>query len=409
MTHAPAPLLAHTTQQVKKVFNRSMDNAADPFGGGIRAADAPVVAIEQQDVGSDDEAAASITAAATAAASEQPQPLPSLARRSATQSEDGVGADWTMVTPGGSPRGSSQSACSESGAQAELTRLALADSILAPPAAAASAEREGGAADAPCRPLTPRPLAPEVARGGGGGGAGAGPSQVYPPPAAPITPRAGAERAGADGDDEEENGADADADADGARDAAPAPRCPALAAVAASGAGDALRAAGATAGLHLAIVGRWLLESAALLAQGAAAGGALAHEALRAAAARLLGLLPRAPGGVKGAGGAAAVDWRATALAGGLAASAAAAVLALYRSWGLGGELAKRDRELARLVVRLMSLQEALAAAAAARLGAAGASGAGVRAYGHGYAAAAAPPLTTHAAFLGFARSFAYL
>jgi hypothetical protein len=67
------------------------------------------------------------------------------------------------------------------------------------------------------------------------------------------------------------------------------------------------------------------------------------------------------------------------------------------RNWHLKDELTKRDRELAKLVVRILSLQEVLAGyrrgpPAVAR-----------------YAHATTTTTTTHAAFTGFARSMAYL
>jgi len=64
------------------------------------------------------------------------------------------------------------------------------------------------------------------------------------------------------------------------------------------------------------------------------------------------------------------------------------------RNWHLKDELHKRDRELAKLVVRIMSLQEVLAGFRTSR--------APITRY-------TTTTTTTHAAFTGFARSMAYL
>jgi hypothetical protein len=64
------------------------------------------------------------------------------------------------------------------------------------------------------------------------------------------------------------------------------------------------------------------------------------------------------------------------------------------RSWRLGDELHRRDRELAKLVVRIMSLQEVLSTYR--RLP--------VTRYTHHTTST-----TTHAAVTGFAHSMAYL
>jgi hypothetical protein len=64
------------------------------------------------------------------------------------------------------------------------------------------------------------------------------------------------------------------------------------------------------------------------------------------------------------------------------------------RNWHLKDELHKRDRELAKLVVRIMSLQEVLT---------------GLRRGPVTRYTTTSTTTTTHAAFTGFARSMAYL
>ncbi|GBF95223.1 hypothetical protein Rsub_07938 [Raphidocelis subcapitata] len=294
--------------------------------------------------------------------------------------------EWQMVTPGGSPRGSMGSAhtslssgavsehdseCSESGAQAELNSLALADSILA--------SRELPASDAPCHPPTPSPSVH------------GGDERAFDAAAAPACA------------DEEGEHADADSAAEAAEPAAEAAAaalpaeaadgdyaCPALdsvvAAVAAcsSGAACALRGAGA----ELGALSRWLIESVAALAQSARGGGAAVQDALRGAMERLLEALPHT-----GKGGAGDVDWLAVMLAGGAVSAAAAALFLLHRNSLLRSALHQRDRELAKLVVRIMSLQEVLA---------------GHHRH-HPVTRYTTTTTTTHAAFTGFAASMAYL
>jgi hypothetical protein len=169
--------------------------------------------------------------------------------------------------------------------------------------------------------------------------------------------------------------------------------CPALdgvvAAVAAcsSGAACALRGAGAAMETHLSVLSRWLVESVAMLAQSTRGGGAAVHDALRAATARLLEALPRT-----GKGGAGDVDWLTVLLASGAVSAAAAALFLLHRNSLLRSALHQRDRELAKLVVRIMSLQEVLAGH-----------------HRHPVTRYTTTTTTTHAAFTGFAASMAYL
>ncbi|KAI8463955.1 MAG: hypothetical protein J3K34DRAFT_526580 [Monoraphidium minutum] len=411
--------------------------------------DAPIVAQVEQDTGSPRAPlAADDAAAGDGAAVPPPSPGPSPPASSAALVTDEE--EWQMITPGGSPRshGSAhssltseeghaeerpsdseerpsdseerQSECSESGAQAELHSLELADSIL------------GSRADSGAPGLS-RPAGDDGAAAGGGGDALAGlvarAQDARALAAAAVAAAVPAEGGGADGEAE---GADAPATPTassgsseiprgaagvgvferafgGARSvevvaaAAPcglAPLTPAAAGrggaappapaggAQASAALAALRGAGVVAESQLAALGRWVLESFSLLARGAREGGGAVHDALCAAAARIALALPRS--GKDGAGG---VDWRTVLLGGGFAVSAAAAVFFFCRSYRLGDELHKRDRELAKLVVRIMSLQEVLSAYRRPPLAR----------YTHH------TTTTTHAAVTGFAHSMACL
>ena len=220
------------------------------------------------------------------------------------------------------PRSEPQSECSETGARAEADNLALADSILE--------------ASAAC------------------------------PPAGPE----GAEAVAADG------GADVAGATAGVADR----RLPADPAALA-----ALRWLRERAGARLSLLGRWAAAAAAAVLRSAQGSLSLARAGARAATQRAAELLagpwlppPRlgkaggAPGALAASDQHAATErraaaWRAAAawLAGGAALAAAAA--SWRRAARLSAELAERDRELARLVVRVVSYQEALAAAGGTR------------------------------------------
>eukprot|EP00877_Chromochloris_zofingiensis_P004274 jgi/Chrzof1/13848/Cz08g14230.t1 len=101
------------------------------------------------------------------------------------------------------------------------------------------------------------------------------------------------------------------------------------------------------------VVTTWMMESMAMLVQSARRGTQSVKDAVADALDHLLQLLPH-----KSKEDGAAVDWKFLGVAAGCVATTAVAVFAVYRNFRLSKDLKTRDHELAKLVMRVVSLQE---------------------------------------------------